>query len=101
MARHREACAHGALGIRCDDADAGSGRFVDDDRVADVDAELLELAGVEKTVAIVPDAADESAVAAELREADHGVRDGPARNKLRLLLSIAAEQELLLVEIDE
>ena len=81
MARHGQAGAHGPLGVGRDDADAGAGRFVDDDRVADVDAELLEFLGIEQAVAIVADAADERRGAAELRERNDGVGDGErARN---------------------
>ncbi len=43
MAGHGQAGAHGALGVRRDDGDAGAGRFADDDRVAEVDAEFLEI----------------------------------------------------------
>ena len=59
MTRNRQACPHGAFGIGSDDADTGARRFIHNDRAADVDAQLLEFAGIKKTVAIVANTADE------------------------------------------
>ena len=40
VARHGQAGPHRPLGVRGDDADAGAGRFADERRVAEVDAEF-------------------------------------------------------------
>ena len=75
--------------------------LVDDDRVADLDAELLELARVEQAVAVIADAADERGLPAELREGDDGIGDGASADEFRLVLLIAVEERLLRGEIDE
>jgi hypothetical protein len=63
MAGNGQAGAHGAFGVRRDDADAGARGGADDGGVADIDAKLLEFVLIKQAVAIVADAADESAFA--------------------------------------
>ena len=81
-----QAGPHGPLGVGRDEAGAGAGRFADDDRVADVDVEFVELGLVEQAVAVVADAADERPPAAELREGDDGIGDRPAADQPRLVV---------------
>ena len=66
-------------------ADAGAGRFADEDMIADVDAQFLEFGLVEQAVAIVADAAEEGRVAAELRKGDDGVGDRAAADQPRIV----------------
>ena len=101
VARHPETGAHRALGVRGHEADGRAGELVDDDRVADLDAELLELLRVEQAIAVITDAADERGLAAELREGDDGIGDRAAAGEPRLVLLIAVEQASAAPEIDE
>src|SRR5262249_20784864 len=70
MTGNAEASAHGTFGIGSDDAHAGAGRLANNDRVADVDAELFELSFVEEAIPVVADATDECAPSAELRKSN-------------------------------
>ena len=101
MARHGQARAHRALRVRRDDADTGAGRFVEDNRVPDIDAELLELAHIEQAVAIVADAGDERRLSSELREGDGRIGDRSAAHELRLVRLVALEERALGGEIDQ
>jgi hypothetical protein len=101
VARHGQAGPHRPLGVGGDDRQAGAGRLVDDRRVADLDAELLELLLVEQAVAVVAEAADERPFAAELGQGDDRVGDRPAAGQPGVAGVEAVEQLLLLGPLDE
>ena len=100
-AGHREAGAHGALGVRGDDAHAGAGRLADERRVGEVDVQFGELGRVVEAVAVVTDAADERALTAELRAGDDRVGHAPAADQPQLAVAERGEQLLLVVVLGE
>ncbi len=93
---HAQAGAHGTLGIGSDEAGTGARGLADNDGVADIDAQFLELGLVEQAVAIVADAAEKSSLPTQLRKSDNGVGDRTAADQSRLVLSKAMQQRLLL-----
>src|SRR5262249_10144267 len=59
-------CAHGSLGMGCNDTDTVSGGFIQNDGVSDVDAEFFEFAGIEEPIAVITDTTNEGGLPSEL-----------------------------------
>ena len=66
MAGDGQARAHGALRIGCDQANVGTGRFIYDDWVTNINSQLFEFAGVKDAVTIIAHASDKGCRASEL-----------------------------------
>src|SRR5262249_26361206 len=95
-----QAGPHGPLSVRRDDAQTGASRYIDNDRIADVDVQLFKFRRVEETIAIIADATNECTTSAELRKGDDGIGHRSAADQPRIVIVELFEQTLLLDVID-